>query len=127
MRITSTRRPGYAMMLVLVFIVVFLAVLGVAYRQTAAALRLESVRSQQVRRDEGSVHALARGVTLLETGLPPANPYLCAVTLNTSSGPRTYTVTFTSEGGTNWAVHAAPSAPGENSPPMPSTFAPDTP
>ena len=64
MRPTSAR-SGYAMMLVLVFIVLFLALLGVAYRQTAAALRIESVRSLQIQRDEGSIHALARALALL--------------------------------------------------------------
>jgi hypothetical protein len=124
MRARSSPRPGYALMLTLVFVVLFLALLGVAYRQMAAALRTESVRSQQVERDEGSVHALARGLTLLETGLPPSTPYVCGVTIQTSTGPRSFTVTFVSEGGTNWSVRSTPTLPGENPPPMPSTFGP---
>ena len=47
--------------LVLVFLVLFLSVLSVAYCQMAAALRAETARSLQARRDEGSIHALARG------------------------------------------------------------------
>lgn len=117
-------RRGYAMMLVLVFILLFLSLLGVAYRQATAALRIETAYAQQVQRDEGSVHAVARGVMLLETGLPPSSPYVCGVTIATSTGPRSFTVTFTSQGGTNWSVSAAPTQSGETPPAMPSTFGP---
>src|SRR5439155_17039615 len=115
-------RRGYAMMLVLVFILLFLSLLGVAFRQASAALRIETGHTQQVQRDEGSVHAVARGVLLLETGLPPSTPYVCAVTIPTSAGPRSFLVTFTSLGSTSWSVRAAPTQAGENPPPMPSTF-----
>ena len=123
MRPTSAR-SGYAMMLVLVFIVLFLALLGVAYRQTAAALRIESVRSLQIQRDEGSIHALARALALLETGNPPSDPYVCGVTITTSTGPHSFTVTFTSEGSNHWSVHSAPTPPNANPQPMPSSFLP---
>ena len=117
-------RHGYAMMLVLVFIVLFLALSAIAYRRTGAALRIESARSLQIQRDEGSIHAVARAVALLETGLPPSDPYVCGVTIDTPTGPRSYTVTLTSEGGDNWSVHSAPTQPTENPQPMPDSFAP---
>jgi hypothetical protein len=123
-KIPVRKRSGYAMVLVIVFIVLFLAFLGVAYRQFGTALRVESVHSQQVQRDEGSLHALARALALLETGLPPTSPYSCGVTISTSRGPSVYTITFANEGSTNWSVRAAPRAPGDNPPPMPVTFAP---
>ena len=123
MRVTSSR-SGYALMLVLVFIVLFLALFGVAYRQTAAALRIESVRSQATQRDEGSLHALARALALLETGNPPSDPYVCGVTIDTSFGPRSLTVTFASEGTNDWTVHSAPTPPNANPQPMPSSFLP---
>ena len=123
---TSTRH-GYAMMLVLVFIVLFLSLWSVAYRHTAAALRIESGRSLAVQRDEGSLHALARGLALLETGYPPTDPYACGVTIETSSGPRSLTVTFESAEAENWSVSSRPTRPNENSPPMPDSFAPTAP
>lgn len=118
----STRR-GYALMLVLIFVVLFLALLGVAWRGVASALRIEAVHTIQTQRDEGSVQALAQAIHLLETGLPPASPYVCGVTINTSSGPRSYTVTFTLEEGANWSVRSAVRQPNENLPAMPDTFA----
>ena len=48
-------RRGYAMALVLMFIVLFLAMLGVVCRELAGALRIESLHSLEVQRDKGSV------------------------------------------------------------------------
>ena len=110
------------MALVLMFVVLFLALLGVVYREVAAALRIESLHSIEVRRDEGSVQALAQGVALLESGLPPTNPYACGVTIDTPDGPMTFTVTFSSEDGTTWQVQSSPAAGGQTSLPMPASF-----
>jgi len=126
MKTPSPSRPGYAMMLVVVFILLFLALLGVTYRQIGAAVRIESTRVLQVKRDEGSVHAVARGLALLETGLPPYNPYTGAVTITTSTGARSFTVTFTQEGSSNWSVYATPTPAGTSPPLLPSTFVPSS-
>ncbi len=121
------RRRGIAMMLVLVFIVLFMAMLGVACRQTASALRIETVRTTQIERDQGSMHAVARGLALLETGLPPSDPYSCAVEISTSLGLRSFTVTFASEGAGNWSVQSRATGEGEFPDPMPSVFTPPAP
>lgn len=118
------QRRGFAMMLVLVFIVLFMAMLGIACRQTASALRIETVRMAQIERDQGSVHAVARGLALLETGFPPTNPYSCAVEISTSIGLRSFTVTFASEVDGNWLVKSTPTLEGELLDPMPSMFLP---
>jgi hypothetical protein len=117
-------RSGYAMLLVIAFLVLFLSLLSLAYSQMATALRAEAAHAQQVRRDEGSIHALARALALLETGFPPSDPYVCGVTINTSRGASSFTITFASEGANSWSVHSAPTGAIENPPPMPSTFAP---
>ena len=64
-------RCGYALVVVLLFNVLFLMLLGVAYRQMASAIRIATVRTEQIQRDEGVVCALARAMYLLETGRPP--------------------------------------------------------
>jgi hypothetical protein len=112
------------MLLVAGFLMVFLALLGLAYSQLAAALRVQTVCALQAQRDQGSIPALARGLALLETGSPPSEPYICAVTINTPTGPCSYTVTFASTGPNNWSVSSAPTVPSDNPVPMPNTFAP---
>ncbi len=119
-----SKRPqrGYAMVLVLVFIALLLTFYGVAYRHTAAALRIETTRTLQRQRDEGSVHALARGLALLETGFPPLDPYTCATSVDTSTGVRSFTVTFSSEVDGSWTVHAGPTSPPDAPEAMPESF-----
>jgi len=110
------------MVLVLVFIALMLSMYSVAYRHVAAALRIETARTLRTQRDEGSIHALARGVALLETGLPPSDPYVGGVTLDTPTGERSFAVTYTSEEGDTWSVHAAPTGPLEDPEPLPASF-----
>ncbi len=116
-------RDGYARVLVLIFIALMLCMYSVAYRHVAAALRIETARTLLKQRDEGSVHALAGGVTLLETGMPPSDPYVCAVIIGTSPNERSFTVTFVSEGGNAWSVSAAPTQWPDEPQAMPATFA----
>ena len=82
------------MVLVLVFLALVMAAFSMSQRHIAAALRIETVRTLPSQRDEGGLQALAHGLALLETGSPPSDPYVCAVTMNTSTGPRTFTVTL---------------------------------
>lgn len=119
----KSNRAGYAMTLVIVFIVLFLSLLSLAYHQTAAALRVESIRDLQRLRDEGSTHAMARALALLETGEPPSSPYVCGVTIDTYTGPRPYTLTFTAEAEGRWSVHAELTQPGDDPQPLPDSFA----
>ena len=116
------KRRGYAMVLVLVFIALMLSVYSVAYRHVAAAVRIEKVRTQLRQRNEGSVEALAQALTALETGLPPSDPYVCATAVETTTGTRSFTVTFTSQPGDSWSVHVAPTDPMDDPPPMPARF-----
>lgn len=117
-------RAGYAMLLVLLFLVLMFSLMALAYGQLGAALRLETARAQQTQRDEGSLQAAAKGLALLETGLPPTDPYVCGVAITTSTGSSSFTVTFTSEGGNNWSVHSAPTAASDSPQPMPASFVP---
>ncbi len=116
-------RRGYALLTVSVFLVLMLATTGVVHRHLSSTLRIERARVRTEQRDEALIHALAKALELLETGTPPSDPYVCGTTINTSQGPESITVTFTSEIGAIWSVHARPTAPDENPQPMPATFA----
>jgi hypothetical protein len=110
------------MLLVLVFIALAFSFFAMAHHQLDAALRLETVHVQQEDRDQGSVQAVARGLALLETSLPPTNPYVCSVTIGPPPAERQYTVTFSSSTANVWTVHAAPTEWPDNPPPMPAVF-----
>ena len=119
-----SRRHGYATVLAMFFIVLLLCLWGVAYRQTAAELRMASVQSNRIERDKGCTVALAQALQLLETGTPPASPYSGSVVVSTSSGNQTFTITYTSEGTNAWAVQAMPTPAGAVPAALPSTFGP---
>jgi hypothetical protein len=119
---TAKSRRGYALLLVLVFVTLLLSLAGLAFRQIAATLRVESVRSLQTLRDSGSVIAVSRALSLLQTGPPPSNPFECGILIETSMGPKQYTVTFASEEEAQWSVTAAPTPLGSVLDPMPANF-----
>ncbi len=121
------RRRGYALLLIVIFVVLLMSLLGVTWRCVASAMRVASTHSLQVQRDDGSLEALARAMRLLETGLPPNSPYVCGVLLNTPVGDRSYTVTFTLHEDATWSVESRPAQTGENPQPMPDSFAPANP
>jgi hypothetical protein len=109
--------------MVLIFSMLLLGMLGVAWRRIGASLRITSIRTVQISRDQGSIPALARALHLLETGAPPSSPYVCGVTINVANVPHVYAVTFAPEGETSdnrWSVQVVP---GANATPMPDTFA----
>jgi hypothetical protein len=116
-------RSGYAMVLVLLFLILMFSLMTLAYGRLGAALRAESVRAKKVQRDEGSTQALAQALALLETGLPPSNPYSCTTNISTSLGASPFTVTFALQSDKIWKVESTPTAPGEILPAMPATFA----
>ena len=120
-------RHGYALMLVLMFIIVYLVILGIAYRGIASALRVATAHAQRIDRDEGSIPALACGLELLESGQPPSDPYVCGVLVTTSHGPQSFTLTFNQVDNATWNVTAGPTVAGSNPPVVPSTFAPAAP
>ena len=105
---TPAKRGGYALVTVLLFNVLFLILLGVAWRQTVGVIRVATVRAEQVQCDQGVTCALARAMHMLETGRPPigsANSYQCYTTI----GSNFFVLTFTP--GTDPTVEAGLSRP----------------
>jgi hypothetical protein len=64
----SSRR-GYALVLVMVFVVLFGATLGVAWRRVASALRVEHFSAARRQCDKGAIQVLADAMNVLETRL----------------------------------------------------------
>ncbi len=119
-----SRRRGYALMLVMVFMVLFGAMLGVAWRRVASALRVEHVLAVRTIADLGSIQALDLALRVIETRLRrdgsgaakidvsadltapdptlQASPCQCKVQLNASDDPtqprwQWYKVVFTQD------------------------------
>jgi hypothetical protein len=111
------------MLAVLVFLAVGLTLVSINQRYIKALLRLEHARSQAEAFDQGPREVMAMSLELLETGLPPANPYTCGATLETSDGRRTFLVVFNSSGDGTWSVQVAPADDGAGLEPMPISFA----
>ena len=104
-----TRRRGYALIMVVLFVTLYLSLWSVAARQVATMLRIEQARSQQINRDAAAlpaIAALAQGLEALEVGYPPASPYVVAV--SGTSFSLIYTQAGASQGGTSWTVQVVP-------------------
>ena len=99
-------RRGYALVLVIVFLVIFLAMLGTAWRQVASVLRVETVRAVQTRRDQGCLLAAVKGMHYLEETATPSSPQDFIVDSSR------FTVTFVQDPAdtTKWTITAVPTS-----------------
>jgi hypothetical protein len=103
-------RRGYALMLVIVFLVLFLAMLGIAWRQVASVLRVETVRAVQTRRDQGCLLAAIQVMHLLEENPALTSPQESIVVPGFEDS--LFTVTFEKDTSTPpiWTIMAKPTA-----------------
>jgi hypothetical protein len=107
MKRKPSSRRGYALMLVIVFLVIFLAMLGTAWRQVASVLRVETARASQTRRDQECLLAAIKGMHLIEDGTITAS---CSGEYPLDGCSNTFTITFEKDAGdpTIWTVKAVP-------------------
>lgn len=122
--IRNSRRNGYAMLAVLVFLAVTLVYVSLNQRRTAAILRVERARVELDDFDRGPKQAVAQALKVLETGLPPSNPYECALTVNTASGAHAYRLQFSSSVAGRWSLECSPLYGVTGLPVLPTVFAP---
>ncbi|AGA30573.1 hypothetical protein [Singulisphaera acidiphila] len=108
------RRRGAVLAIVIIFSTMVLATWALASRRTLAQVRLKEQLVQREARAEESGRrrfALAFGLALLETGLPPVPPgettYLCETAILSGDGiERTYLLRFEKIEKTRWTVRA---------------------
>jgi hypothetical protein len=127
----TSRRPGYTLTVVLVFLVLLFALWSTVYRTTSSMLRIETNRTLQQTRDQGAMNALAQAIQLLQYSAPSdsSNPgrtqftYGVQVSVpNPSGGCETsnFTVVYSpapAQGANCWQVQVSP---GTSSVPLPS-------
>jgi hypothetical protein len=87
-----TRRRGHALVATMILLTLGMLLWTGAYRQLQSTLQIEKSCLQRVD-DPDQNWALAWGMRLLETGLPPTHPtaYSCTVTRDDQSCILTYT------------------------------------
>ena len=118
---TRTARRGYAMVVVLVFLALMLSMLAVSQRRLGSVLRVES-RFVDAESRGDRLRAMGRALDVLWSGRPPTDPFVCATMIETSAGPQSFTITYDEKGGKHWRVRVEPTAPGDDPPPLPSSF-----
>ena len=91
-------QQGAALVLVTVMGFLALAIFLRAWRGTHDAIRTEGYVVARTLRDESVGEALAAGVTLLETGRPPSDPYSAVLSVTTSTGDVACKLTWSSAG-----------------------------
>jgi hypothetical protein len=106
----QSARRGYALMLVIVFLVLFLAMLGIAWRQVASVLRVETVRAVQARRDQGCLLAAIQVMHMLEENSALTSPQESIVVPGFEDA--FFTVTFEKDTSSPpiWSITARPTA-----------------
>lgn len=127
------RRAGLALIAVLAQLTLIFMVWSLANRQCASTIAVEEALGRRDWRQSGSLAALAFGVGLLESGLPPEavlglegdpDSYRCTVEVARNGATATYTLTYVrlDEPTGRWSVSAAPYDLGTDfglSPPVP--------
>lgn len=118
------RHNGYALAGTMMFLLIVMIMwLGVT-RQIGTYLRMEKNFQSQRLYNDTALRALSWGLSLLETGLPPSNPYSCRMQVGQDS-LQTFVVTFEEISALNYRATARLAESGDESlPEAPDTFAP---
>jgi hypothetical protein len=109
------------MIVVLVFLALMLSMLAVSQRRLSSVLRIES-RFVEAEARGDRMRAMGRALDVLWTGPPPSDPYVCSTIIETSAGPKSFTISYDQKSGKHWKVLVEPTAPGDDPPPLPASF-----
>ena len=127
MRPVRRRRgeSGSALLAVAVMGLLAMGVFALAWRSTHDAIRVERFTVLVERRAASVQTAVAQGVDLLQTGLPPTDPYLCVATIVQADQTYACTVMFSQAAPTGpWSIESWPATVDEQAtlPALPVSF-----
>ena len=108
----SPRHTGHALVGTMCFLVLMMLLWLAAFSHLGSYMRVEKATQTRQARDGGCTREMAWGLTLLETGLPPTNPYSCRVV---PGNGQTYVIKFTSYVALRYSVSVRPATSGDNS------------
>ena len=123
MRNRRHHRRGYVLPAVLLFLMISFGIWAVFFRSTASVVRIEQARVLRETRTVWDAPAVATGLRLLQTGLPPHDPYSCRVTLTNDSQTKYILLKFEKVAPVRWSITASPTTADDLSPDVPTTFA----
>jgi hypothetical protein len=120
---------GFVLPAVLLFLAVAFGMWAMLFRSSATVLRFEQARTLRAGRANFAAPAMATGLRLLETGVPPSDPYACKVTLELDGVTRYYRLGFEQIAPNRWTIDASPTTEDDITADAPATFAvaPDAP
>jgi len=111
----------------MVFVVLAMLLWAAVYSQMASSLRVEKACQLRLDQARGPIRAMAWGLSLLETGKPPWNPYSCKVNVDEQSELQ-YVITFTKIEENKYKIEVRPATESDSLlPPPPSNFNPSSP
>jgi len=133
-RFERAKSSGHALAGTMIFLALVLMLQLSVQQQTASAIRVEQAARQHAAQSAGGVRALATGLTLLETGLPPDDDWSCRINLPPAGQPNDpfcaavptdWILTFRKDHGHEWNVSVRPASDDDNTlPAAPATFLP---
>jgi hypothetical protein len=119
---TLRRSAGYTLGGTMIFLVLVALLWEGVFFQMAAYLRTEKALSEHRESTTGCTRATAWALTLLETGLPPNDPYSCRM-VPTEDPQKVFVATFQRGPSLSYTVSVCLAALGDDSLPLaPSSF-----
>jgi hypothetical protein len=114
-------KPGQALIGTMVFLVLMMLLWMAAFSHLSGYVYVAKAVEARHDRATGQTRAMTWGLALLESGVPPTNPYACRVTPGDDPA-RVFVVTF--QEGERWqfAVTVRPAGPDDASLPAAPTF-----
>jgi|WetSurMetagenome_2_1015567.scaffolds.fasta_scaffold110655_4 hypothetical protein len=88
------RRRGHALLGTVVFLILIMFIWGVTLARLGSYTRVAKANLERGDRATGQTRALASGLALLESGLPPADPYACRMAPDSANPTRVFVLTF---------------------------------
>jgi hypothetical protein len=120
--VTRRKPMGYSLGGTMIFLVLVALLWEGVFFQMAGYLRAEKVLSEYRTGRQGCSHALAWALALLETGVPPENPYVCRMA-PTDDPADIYVATFQRAANLRYTVTVRPATEGDELlPSAPSSF-----
>ncbi len=113
---------GHALLGTMAFVVLMMLLWMASFAQLSGYTRVEKASYLRDAQATGPVEAMAWGLELLQTGLPPSNPYSCRMTASTG---RSFVIAYTETAALKYTVTVRPALESDSElPAAPDRFSP---